>query len=78
MICNLGESMQTMTAFGLFQVRRLKRRSKASITVVQATFYQLYDIRCFDAFTTGSVHLKKPSGGPKGLIGPPCHGVKRR
>jgi hypothetical protein len=23
-----------------------------------------------------SVHLKKPSVGPKGLIGPPCHGVK--
>jgi hypothetical protein len=21
------------------------------------------------------VHLKKPSGGPKGLIGPPCHGA---
>jgi hypothetical protein len=26
MICNLKESMQTLTAFGSFKVRRLKRR----------------------------------------------------
>jgi hypothetical protein len=32
-------------------------------------------MRHFDAFAADSVHLKKPSGGPKGLIGPPCHGV---
>jgi hypothetical protein len=25
MVCNLKESMQTMTAFGSFKVRRLKR-----------------------------------------------------
>ena len=31
MLCNLKESMQTMTAFGSFKVRRLKRRSKASL-----------------------------------------------
>ena len=29
------------------------------------------------AFSTDSIHLKKPSGGPKGLIGPPCHGAMR-
>jgi hypothetical protein len=56
------------------KVRRLKRRLKASIPSVQATFHQLHDIRNFDAFTVSSIHLKKPSGGPKGLIGPPCHG----
>jgi hypothetical protein len=56
------------------KVRRLRRRLKASIPSVQETFQQLNDIRHFDAFTAGSVHLKKPSGGPKGLIGPPCHG----
>jgi hypothetical protein len=66
--------MQTMTAFGLFKVRRLKRRLKASIPGVKATFHPLHDIRHFDVFTAGSVHLKKPSGGPKRLIGPPCHG----
>jgi hypothetical protein len=67
--------MQTMTAFGLFKARGIIRIMKASIPCVQATFHQLYDIRHFDAFTAGSVQLKKPSGGPKGLIGPPCHGV---
>jgi hypothetical protein len=58
----------------LFIIRRLKRRLKASIPSMQATFHQLHDIRNFDAFTACSIHLKKPSGGPKGLIGPPCHG----
>jgi hypothetical protein len=57
------------------KVRRLKRRLKASIPGMQTTFYQLHDIRHFTAFTAGSVQLKKPSGGPKGLIGPPCHGA---
>jgi hypothetical protein len=56
-------------------VRRLRRRLRASIPSAQATFYQLHNIRNFDAFTASSIHLKKPSGGPKGLIGPPCHGA---
>jgi hypothetical protein len=51
------------------------RRLKASIPVVQATFHQLHNIRHFDAFAAVSIHLKKPSVGPKGLIGPPCHGA---
>ena len=42
---------------------------------MHANSNELYNIRHFDAFTAGSVHLKKPSGGPKGLIGPPCHGA---
>jgi hypothetical protein len=54
------------------------RRSKASRPSVQATFHQSHDIRKFDAFTAISVHLKKPSGGPKGHIGPPCHGAPGR
>jgi hypothetical protein len=48
---------------------------KASIPGVQTTFFKSDNIRHIDAFTAISVHLKKPSGGPKGLIGPPCHGV---
>jgi len=47
------------------------RRLKASIPDVQATFYQLHNILHFAAFAAGSVLLKKPSRGPKGLIGPP-------
>jgi hypothetical protein len=39
---------------------------------------QSCDFQKFDAFTAGSVHLKGPSGGPKGLIGPPCHGAPGR
>jgi hypothetical protein len=57
------------------KVRRLKRRLKASIPYVHTNSNRLADIRHFDAFTAVSVHLKKPSGGPKGLTGPPCHGA---
>jgi hypothetical protein len=42
-------------------------RLKASIPGLQATFHHLHDIRYFDTFVARSVHLKKPSGGPKGL-----------
>jgi hypothetical protein len=35
----------------------------------------LYDDQHFDGFSADPIHLKKPSGGPKGLIGPPCHGA---
>jgi hypothetical protein len=51
---------------------------KASIPSVQATFHQLYVILHFDVFAVGSIYLKKPSVGPKGLIGPPCHGAPGR
>jgi hypothetical protein len=61
-----------MTAFGSFKV---KRRLKASIPYVQRNSNAIHDFLHFAAFTAGLVHLKKPSGGPKGLIGPPCHGV---
>jgi hypothetical protein len=63
-----------LTAFGLFKVKSFKRRLKASIPNVQANSYAIHDFRRFAAFPAGSIHLKKPSGGPKGLIGPPCHG----
>jgi DNA-binding response OmpR family regulator/signal transduction histidine kinase len=39
---------------------------------------ELSDVRQFDAFPAGTVHLKKPSVGSKGLIGPPCHGAPGR
>jgi len=51
------------------------RRLKASITLLQTNSNDLYNIRHFDVFAADSVHLKKPSEGPKGLIGPPCHGA---
>jgi hypothetical protein len=63
-----------MTAFDSFKVRGLKGWLKASIPNVQTTFHQLGHIPHFAAFPADLIHLKKPSGGPKGLIGPPCHG----
>jgi hypothetical protein len=67
-----------MNAFGSFKVRRLKRRMKASIPFLFTKSNELYNIRHLDAFAAGSVHLKKPSVGPKGLIGSPCHGVAKK
>jgi hypothetical protein len=64
------------------KVRRVEgeklRRSKASIPSVQRTFHQLHDILHFAVFSAGPILLKKPSVGPKGLIGPPCHGAPGR
>jgi hypothetical protein len=54
------------------------RRLKASTPPLYVNSNELYNIRYFDAFTAVSVQSKKPSGGPKGLIGPPCHGVDRK
>jgi hypothetical protein len=51
------------------------RRLKASIAVLKGNSKALYYIRHFTTFPADSVHLKKPSVGPKGLIGPPCHGA---
>jgi acyl-CoA synthetase (AMP-forming)/AMP-acid ligase II len=50
------------------------RRLKASKPFLQKNSNALYDVQHFEAFSADSVHLKKPSVGPKGLIGPPCHG----
>jgi len=57
------------------KVRRLTRRLKASIPGVQTTFFESHNLRHFAAFADDSVQSKKPSGGPKGLIGPPRHGA---
>jgi amino acid adenylation domain-containing protein len=54
------------------------RRLKASIPLLQRNTNELYNTRHFDGFAADSAHLKKPSGGPKGLIGPPCHGAPGR
>jgi hypothetical protein len=67
-----------MTAFGSLKVGMLKRRLKASIPNMQTTFLQLHNIRHFDVFTAVLVQLKKPSGGPKGLLGWGCHPPFRR
>ena len=53
-------------------------RLKASKPYIPANFHELSDVRHFDAFAAGTVHVKKPSVGPKGLIGPPCHGAPGR
>jgi acyl-CoA synthetase (AMP-forming)/AMP-acid ligase II len=50
------------------------RRLRASKPFLQKNSNALYDDQHFEAFSADSVHLKKPSVGPKGLIGPPCHG----
>jgi hypothetical protein len=58
--------------------KELKRRLKASKPCLTTNSHELYDIFHFDALFAGSVHLKKPLVGPKGLIGPPCHGERRK
>jgi len=52
------------------------RSLKASIPGLQANSNAVYDCRHYDAIAAGTAHLKKPSVGPKGLIGPPCHGER--
>jgi acyl-CoA synthetase (AMP-forming)/AMP-acid ligase II len=52
-----------------------KKGLKASKPFLHENSNTLYDHQHFDAFSAESVQLKKPSGGPKGLIGPPCHGA---
>ena len=54
-----------------------KKEAEASKPVLYTNYYALYDFQHFAAFTTDSIHSKKPSGGPKGLIGSPCHGAIR-
>ena len=51
------------------------RRLKASKPFLHKNSTALYDYRHFTAFSADSVQLKKPSVGPKGLIGSPCHGA---
>jgi hypothetical protein len=60
------------------KVRRFNVRLKASIPFLYTNSNELYNIKRLAAFPVGSVHLKKPSVGPKGLIGPPCHGAPGR
>ena len=57
------------------KVRGFKMRLKASKPLLHANFNALYNYQHLNAFAAPSVQLKKPSGGPKGLIGPPCHGA---
>ena len=59
-------------------MRNLKMRLKASKPCVSANSHELYTIQHFDVVAASTVHLKKPSVGPKGLIGPPCHGAPGR
>jgi hypothetical protein len=54
------------------------RSLKASKPFWHENSNALYVYRHFAEFSADSIHLKKPSGGPKGLIGPPCHGAPGR
>jgi hypothetical protein len=58
--------MQTMTAFDSFKVRMLKRRLKASIPSVQATFHQLHDISAFYCICCQYDSFKEAFRRPKG------------
>jgi hypothetical protein len=62
---------------GMLEGKNL-RRLKALKPFLHTSSDALYDYRHFAVFSAGSVHLKKPSVGPKGLIGPPCHGAPGR
>ena len=55
--------------------RTLKRSLKDSKPFLNENSNTLHDNQHFDVFSAESVQSKKPSGGPKGLIGPPCHGA---
>jgi hypothetical protein len=60
-------------------MRRLEdnklRRLKALKPFLHKNSNELYDYIPFIVFSVDSVHSKKPSVGPKGLIGSPCHGA---
>jgi hypothetical protein len=60
------------------KLRSSKTRSKASKPVFHENSNASYDFRQFTAFSSDLVQSKKPSVGPKGLIGPPCHGAPGR
>jgi hypothetical protein len=44
---------------------------KASKPFVSANSYELYNMQHLDAIAAAPIQSKKPSVGPKGLIGPP-------
>jgi len=60
------------------KVRSLKMRLKVSKPGVSANSYELQNNRHFEVFASDTIQSKKPSVGPKGLIGPPCHGAPGR
>jgi hypothetical protein len=51
------------------------RRLKASIPLLHTNSNESYNFDILMHLLPALVHLKKSSGGPKGLIGPPCHGA---
>jgi len=51
------------------------RRLKASKPFLHKNSSALYDFRHFAAFSADTIHLKKPSGGPKGLLVPHAMGL---
>ncbi|MGD2090444.1 MAG: NHL repeat-containing protein, partial [Candidatus Aminicenantes bacterium] len=53
-------------------------RLKASKPFVSANSHELHNNRHFEEFAADTIQSKKPSVGPKGLIGPPCHGTPGR
>jgi hypothetical protein len=70
-----GSASQKVRGVGGEKLSSSKRRLEASKPFLHENSNALYDYRHFDTFSADSVQLKKPPGGPKGLIGPPCHGA---
>jgi hypothetical protein len=77
--CRGGGSVSQWVSESVGQkVRSSRVRLKASKHSLHANYNALSNFQHFAAFPVDSVHLKKPSVGPKGLIGPPCHGAPGR
>jgi len=77
--CGGGGSVSQWVSGSVGQkVRSSRVRLKASKHSLHANYNALSNFQHFAAFPVDSVHLKKPSVGPKGLIGPPCHGAPGR
>jgi hypothetical protein len=60
------------------KIKSLEMRLNASKPCVSANSHELHNNRHFEIFAADTIQSKKPSVGPKGLIGPPCHGAPGR
>jgi hypothetical protein len=55
------------TCFTVQGKKKEVKRIEGFETPLHTNSNRLYDIRIFAACSAGPIHLKKPSGGPKGL-----------
>ena len=73
-----GSVGQEVRRMGSEKVRNSKMRLKASKHSLHTNYNASSYYQHFAAFPVDSVQSKKSSGGPKGLIGPPCHGAEAK